>query len=75
MGCHALLRGIFLTQELIQYLFMTPVLGGRLKCNGKILGSNEEKLVSSINGVGKNEYHHGKEGNQSLILYYSQKLT
>jgi len=60
VGCHDLLQGIFLTQELNQYLFMTPVLAGRLKCNGKILGYNEEKLVSSINGVGKNEYHLGK---------------
>ena len=36
---------------------------------------NEERVVSSINGVGKTGYPHGRKWQWSFVLHHSQKLT
>ena len=36
---------------------------------------NGEKIVSSINSVGKTGQPHAKEWNYILLLYYTQKST
>ena len=36
---------------------------------------NGERIVSSINGVGKTEKPHGEEYNIAPILHHPQKLT